>query len=506
VFSETSDPQHESYGNFLTQDEVTQLVEHPQIGVVEQWLRNSGAQKVDVGVHRDSIEVEFNVEDAEKMLHTKFGRFSHTSFSSVEIYRAVQSYSVPADIAPLIRIVANVLRFPKLGHKKVVTSSVTSTNKDGGSWPVDCKACGSNKVTPGVLQARYNIPVPSTNRSSTMGSLAVAEFQGQAWDQADLYKFSSACGLQNFTVDIPGNAKQSGACKIPILGVEFCGEALLDIEYAKAIAGNIPLSDIYSGTYSLLNWAKTLEAMPDGTLPLVHSVSYGNDEKQQTGQAFMESCNMEFQKIGVRGVSILFASGDQGVEGREGGGARFHPDFPAGSPFITGVGGTDFAVSTTIGDEKAWSDGGGGFSDAFGIPSWQASAVATYKTNAKSSLPPASYWNNTGRGYPDVAALAGEQNPYCIGVGSMLQGIAGTSAASPVVAAIFARLNEIRLQKGGKPMGFLNPWIYQNADAFNDVTQGTNTGGGKYGFTAVAGWDPATGVGTPNFTAMVAKM
>ena len=55
-------------------------------------------------------------------------------------------------------------------------------------------------------------------------------------------------------------------------------------------------------------------------------------------------------------------------------------------------------------------------------------------------------------------------------------------------------------------MGFLNPWIYQNADAFNDVTQGTNTGGGKYGFTAVAGWDPATGVGTPNFTAMVAKM
>ena len=60
-------------------------------------------------------------------------------------------------------------------------------------------------------------------------------------------------------------------------------------------------------------------------IPLVHSVSYGNDEAQQTSVAYMESVNAEFQKIGVRGVSILFASGDQGVLGREGGGAHFHP-------------------------------------------------------------------------------------------------------------------------------------------------------------------------------------
>ena len=80
--------------------------------------------------------------------------------------------------------------------------------------------------------------------------------------------------------------------------------------------------------YSLLNWAKQVEAMEDGVIPLVHSVSYGNDEAQQTSVAYMESVNAEFQKIGVRGVSILFASGDQGVLGREGGGAHFHPDFP----------------------------------------------------------------------------------------------------------------------------------------------------------------------------------
>ena len=52
-------------------------------------------------------------------------------------------------------------------------------------------------------------------------------------------------------------------------------------------------------------------------------------------------------------------------------------------------------------------------------------------------------------------------------------------------------------------MGFLNPWIYQNADAFNDVTQGVNNHNLPNGFTAVAGWDASTGVGTPNFVKMV---
>merc|ERR1719203_911586 len=100
---------------------------------------------------------------------------------------------------------------------------------------------------------------------------------------------------------------------------------------------------------------------------MVNSVSYGNDEAQQSSQQYMEECNVEFQKLAVRGVSVLFAAGDQGVWGREGVGSgdQFHPDFPAGSPYVTAVGGTDFAVSGVIGEEKAWTDGGGGFSDVF---------------------------------------------------------------------------------------------------------------------------------------------
>ena len=124
----------------------------------------------------------------------------------------------------------------------------------------------------------------------------------------------------------------------------------------------------------------------------------------------------EFQKLSVRGASLLCASGDQGVMGRSGYENKvFHPDFPASSPYITSVGGTDFVTKTTIGDEMAWVDGGGGFSNHFEIPSFQASAVAAFKNASaqKGLLPPAAMYNNTGRGYPDVSALAGEQNREC---------------------------------------------------------------------------------------------
>ena len=83
-----------------------------------------------------------------------------------------------------------------------------------------------------------------------------------------------------------------------------------------------------------------------------------------------------------------------------------------------------------------------------------------------------------------------------------MMGIYGTSAACPVAAAIIARLNAKRLSADGAPLGFLNPWMYKNPQMFHDVTQGVNNDGQKNGFTAVAGWDAASGLGTPNFAEM----
>lgn len=188
----------------------------------------------------------------------------------------------------------------------------------------------------------------------------------------------------------------------------------------------------------------------------------------------------------------------------------FHPDFPASSPYVTAVGGTNFAAASVVGEEVAWDGSGGGFSNTFAVPEYQQAAVAGYKmaASAAGTLPPRDMWNQTGRGYPDVSALGGEVNPYCVAVsgGREVGGVWGTSASTPVVAGIFARLNNARLHAGKPPLGFVNPWIYQNADCFQDVVRGVNDGGGEYGFECAEGWDPATGLGTPDFAKLKARL
>ena len=89
--------------------------------------------------------------------------------------------------------------------------------------------------------------------------------------------------------------------------------------------------------------------------------------------------------------------------------------------------------------------------------------------------------------------------------------LSGTSGSAPAFAALVSLLNEARLSNGGAPLGFLNPWLYQNAGAFTDITEGTNAlgdfkhpGPTKYGWNCTVGWDPITGLGTPVFTKLLA--
>ena len=70
---------------------------------------------------------------------------------------------------------------------------------------------------------------------------------------------------------------------------------------------------------------------------------------------------------------------------------------------------------------------------------------------------------------------------------------------------MIALLNDARLEAGKSPLGFLNPFIYKNPSGFQDVTQGSNPGGGKYGFKAVKGWDPASGLGSPIWHELLAE-
>lgn len=176
---------------------------------------------------------------------------------------------------------------------------------------------------------------------------------------------------------------------------------------------------------------------------------------------------------------------------------------------MTSVGGTNFQTKSVIGTESAWSCGGGGFSSNFAQPSWQSSAVSSYFTAASKAgvLPSSSLYTATGRGYPDLAALGGQTNSYCVSYKSgSFAGVAGTSASCPVVAGIFGIVNNARLKAGKSSLGFLNQFIYAHPECFQDVSDLTknNCYSGYDGFGATSGWDPATGMGTPNAGCLVA--
>merc|ERR1712008_665226 len=129
-----------------------------------------------------------------------------------------------------------------------------------------------------------------------------------------------------------------------------------------------------------------------------------------------------------------------------------------------------------------------------------------FKTVDPSTLPDVAIapyggkWGRKGRGSPDVSAL--DTGYTTILEGKLNPGVVGTSASTPVFAAMIALINDVRLSAGKPPLGFLNPLLYSNSDAFTDVTIGSNRigrAGQKLdsGFNCTKGWDPVTGLGSP---------
>jgi len=277
-------------------------------------------------------------------------------------------------------------------------------------------------------------------------------------------------------------------------------EANLDIQYIMGMAQNVPTwfvstNGTHEGQEPFLNWIVAL--IPTTGAPWVHSVSYGDDENSLTSD-WMDRINEEFQKFGTMGRSILFASGDDGV-GCDEACNYFVPNFPATSPYVTAVGGIYYDGESMSGD----SISSGGFSNEFKAVNYQTAAVNNYLTSQASTLPPDTYYNESGRAFPDVASFS---EGVIIAYGQSLIGVGGTSCAAPVWSAIISLCNDARLMKGKSTLGFLNPFLYQTfastPNAFFDITSGNNGGGccaNGEGFNAAPGWDPVTGLGAPNF-------
>jgi tripeptidyl-peptidase-1 len=231
----------------------------------------------------------------------------------------------------------------------------------------------------------------------------------------------------------------------------------------------------------------------------------------------------------------LFASGDNGVAGRRDGnnpaargcmgsqGTVFNPGWPNTCPYITNVAATKVMPDNQVTDpewavfdpkDHPYSDdfsSGGGFSNIYPIPEYQSQAVERYldkySPGYKSYSRPADaiganggVFNRLGRAYPDVAANG--DNILMYNRGKLGTG-GGTSASAPIFGAIINRINEERLARQKVPVGFINPVLYSHPEILNDIVNGSNPGCGTGGFTAVPGWDPTSGLGTPNYPKML---
>jgi kumamolisin len=203
----------------------------------------------------------------------------------------------------------------------------------------------------------------------------------------------------------------------------------------------------------------------------------------------MTSMDEAFQSAAAMGVSVCVAAGDDGSTDGATDGLN-HVDFPASSPNVLACGGTqlvasgDSITSETVWNELANNEGatGGGISDVFPLPSYQNGA----------GVPPSANPNkNIGRGVPDVTGDADPTTGYVTRVDGNPDVIGGTSAVAPLWAGLIALIN----QSIGKPVGFINPLLYQDAGRasdLNDITSGNN---GAY--SAGPGWDACSGLGSP---------
>lgn len=420
---------------------------------------------------------------------------------------------------------------------------------------VDC----DQQTTPACLRALYEIPI---NEEVAEGnSFGVAEFSPQAYIGMDLDIFFSNYS-QRVVGERPIEKMISGAIvQQQNKSCQFNCESDLDLEYAMTLVypqkvtlyqvgdvvrgasfnnfldafdasyceGDDPVSDtIYPdpspGGYKGFQTCGAYEPAK------VVSISYAYNEHDLLPAYERRQCN-EYLKFGLMGSSFLVSSGDYGVSGianqcidpanrapgpnasyTDGTYGTFNPSFPASCPYITAVGGTQVIENTNVVEALAagqqpeqtcarFAYSGGGFSNVFELPDYQAATVKQWFADHPPAYSSDRYNSSQQtRGYPDISANGAN---FAFAANAEWGLAYGTSASTPVLGSILTLINQQRLKAGKSSVGFVNPTAYAHPEVFNDVTLGSNKGCGVEGWEAVAGWDPATGLGTPNYPKML---
>lgn len=480
LLEESSTPGRKGYLNHTSWKDMGDMVRPSDeaLGAVIGMLASKGGTNIQVAAHADYIKASVPMHDLEILTSSHFQTYEQKS-TGLRLTRLADGVKLPADLAKHVDTFTGLHGFP--------LDAVPASTSDA-----------SGDVTPAVINMAYGIDAKTVKRSGKTNIQAIGQFQGQYVSPSDLSKFcktydsAADCTISKFIGKNTGT--QPGV------------ESMLDVEYITGIAQGVttwvysyPSFDFCA---DLLTWANDVAS--EAEHPNVVSLSYGSQKIDFCDAMTRTRLSQDVQKLGAMGITVVIASGDDGSGGiaRQGSNkGRLSPSFPASIPYALAVGST-FFDSGLAGEEMATTQfgSGGGFSYDYDAPSYQTAAVNAYL--AKNPKTGKNTYATTGRGSPDVALL-GEKFAVVVGTGSTIA-VGGTSASTPSWGAIISLLNEECLTASGgtKTLGFVNPLFYQNADAFTDITKGSNAVGpnAASGWKCTEGWDAVTGLGTPQFT------
>ncbi|THY97810.1 subtilisin-like protein [Aureobasidium pullulans] len=489
---EVSDPSHPRYGQYLS---AKQLLGH-------------GIDTAALSSTRDWINVDLPVHKVESLLNTTYFNYRYTDGSTLV---RTSEWSLPVYLHGYVDLIQPTTSFfrtprplirpthehvPMRRHQREDLLETMPNDASGSSACNISKLCDPTETSLRCLRClygtmNYTAQVPERNMigvTSYHGSVQrrsdirqyLKKFRPEAVEVADTFPIV-------FTADVPHHQKNS-------TDPTDLAEADMDAELAIGISW--PTSFMaWSTGEDFIEWM--VYVLAQDSLPQVISTSWGANEHTWPLATTTRLCD-GYKELGVRGVSLIFASGDAGVAGvrDESCGSEFHPTFPASCPWITAVGATKgFEPEVAV---SAYGSGAG-FSNHFAMPKYQVDAVHGYLEGIGDMH--AGMYNRSGRAYPDVAAQGALTTIVTSGIKTSNS---GTSASAPIFAAVIALVNDARIAAGKPVLGFLNPWIYGAASAaFTDVEDGSSVGCDTDGFPAADGWDAVTGFGTPNFDRLI---
>ncbi len=445
---------------------------------IEEYAKSQGLAVVESSSSKRRVILSGTIASVETAFGVKLKRFSHAGGT----YRSHEGQvSVPADLQPDVEAVLG------LSNRPIAKPHFQLRRPRVGTPLPHAASGGPSPLSPLAVAQLYDFPSSLTGDGQT---IAIIELGG-GYRTDDLETYFKA--MNRPAPDIVDYSVQGGA-NTP--GNDADGEVMLDIEVASAVAPKAKIVMYFApNTNQGFIEAITDAAHDEVNKPSVISISWGGPEVswRKSDQTAM---NNAMRDAAMLGVTVTVAAGDNGsADGVNDG--KVHVDFPASSPYSLACGGTRLqGKGATIASETVWNDGpdsatGGGFSATFPVPDYQKTAHAA-DANKKPAF--------QGRGVPDVGGNADPNSGYTIRVDGQDTVVGGTSAVAPLWAGLIALMN----QSLGKSVGYLNPTLYGQvsaAGAFHAITEGNN---GAY--SAGPGWNPCTGLGSPDGSEILAAL